>query len=97
MHLPKYCNSKLELAGHEIANASTGERLQTENREGVHNSAGRLMYHNETLSWMPPTTAAMALRILSLDAALVYHEHEQAAREHKKVIAWNASDLGILH
>lgn len=62
------------------ASASPGPQQQQVNRE--------------PLAWLPPTLAAVALRLLAFDAALVYRDGYQPARERLPAYQYIQVSLG---
>jgi hypothetical protein len=70
-------------AGREVASAvpgANGELQQLPEREGASGVDDDEDFR-APLAWLPPTVAAITLRLLALDAAIVYREDDACARD----------------
>ncbi len=81
--------------GREVASALLGannevQRLADEPAESLDTGQGDA--GQSPLNWLPATLAAVALRLYSLDANLVYTEGGLPSRDVLLVIAWRIQD-----
>ena len=79
-------------AGLEVASALPGangevQRLPEQPR-CIASECGLGPEASGPLAWLPPTVAAVALRLYALDAALVYEPGSHPARDTLEVWAW---------